>query len=212
MASIAVLSAAFTASTSAVTAASGDGKRCCLTPAAKVDRAKIKTRPRPTLVAIQELAREENRVCRVRLTTASPYLERRRAAAAPEDLRRPGHWDQEADSAEPPQPADGLEGSRVEARDEGRERAGRWPVGSHDRVHRGHEHHRHCSSPETFRAPVAVRATVQVTGEQSPRVAPSRAENALPQDETGIEHLEVTSRQAVAHVTATTVASTLSVL
>ncbi|HWN90346.1 MAG TPA: hypothetical protein VNQ15_03015, partial [Verrucomicrobiae bacterium] len=79
------------------------------------------------LVAIQELAREENRIGGVRLTTASPYLERRRAAAAREDLRGRGRWDPEADSAEPLLPADGLEGSWVEARDEGRERPGRRP-------------------------------------------------------------------------------------
>src|SRR5437016_623626 len=136
MASMAVLSAVFTASTSAVTAASGEGKRCCLTPAAKVDRVQARTSPRPMLVTIQELAREADGIGGVRLMTASPCLEPRRRAR----------------------------------------------------------------SPEPFRAPGAVRATAQVTGEQSPRVAHSRAEPALAQDEPALERLDEAARPAAALV------------
>src|SRR5438552_6486297 len=201
MASMAVLSAVFTASTRAVTAASGEGKRCCLTPAAKVDRVQARMSPRPMLVTIQELTREADGIGGVRLMTASPCLEpRRRAAAVPVALTGPGRSEPEADSAEPLWPADGRERSRVGARYEGRERAERWSVGSHDRVHRGHEHHRRSRSPETFRAPGAVRATAQVTGEQSPRVAHSRAEPALAQDEPALERLDETARPAAALV------------
>src|SRR5207244_8366906 len=116
MASMAVLSAVFTASTSAVTAASGEGNRCCLTPAAKVDRVKARTSPRPMLAAIQELTREPDGIGGVRLMTASPCPEpRRRAAAVPVALMGRGRSEPEADSAEPLWPEDGRERSRVGA-------------------------------------------------------------------------------------------------
>src|SRR5207244_2306311 len=205
MASMAVLSAVFTASTSAVTAASGEGERCCLMPAAKVDRAKARTSPRPVLVAIQELTREPDGIGRVRLMTAPPCVQPgRRAAAVAMALAGGGRSEPEADAAEPLWPEDGRERARVAAPYEGRERAGRWSVGSHDRVHRGHEHHRRSRSPETFRAPGAVRAsaqaTAQVTGEQSPRVAHSRVEPALAQDEPSLERLDEAARPAAALV------------